>query len=99
MIKPFWNKIIIEVDKPVEEKSKGGIYVPPSAGAELMVEKGTVVAVGPGIRNPQGKLVPTIVAVGDRIVFNPHALQKIKISVDEEYTYIVEHDIIGLIEE
>ena len=55
-IQPLSDNILIQPEA-VEEKTKTGIFLPESAKKEKP-EKGTVIAVGPGKRNKDGKHNP-----------------------------------------
>ena len=50
-----------------EEKTKAGIIIPDTAKEKP--QEGEVVAVGPGARDEAGKLVPTDLKAGDRVLF------------------------------
>lgn len=65
-IKPIRDKILVQ-PKPVDEVSKGGIIIPETA-KDAPVE-GTVIAVGSGILNRDGNVIPLEVSAGDRILY------------------------------
>lgn len=65
-IKPIRDKILVQ-PKPVDEVSKGGIIIPETA-KDAPVE-GTVIAVGSGILNRDGNIIPLEVSAGDRILY------------------------------
>jgi chaperonin GroES len=46
----------------------GGIIIPDTAREKL--QQGRVIAVGPGGRDENGKLIPIDVRIGDRILFS-----------------------------
>ena len=46
--------------------SESGIFV----GEGELKNQANVIAVGPGVRNKNGKLIPTTVKVGDRVMFD-----------------------------
>ena len=54
-VKPLSDRIIIK-PSPAEEKTKGGIFLPDTAKEKPVV--GEVVAVGPGRKSDDGKIVP-----------------------------------------
>lgn len=65
-IRPIRDKILVQ-PKPVDEVSKGGIIIPETA-KDAPVE-GTVIAVGSGILNRDGNIIPLDVSTGDRILY------------------------------
>jgi chaperonin GroES len=59
--------------------------------------EGEVVAVGSGIRDESGKLVPLDVKAGDRVLFSKWAGTEVNIN-GEELLVTKESDIMGIIE-
>lgn len=49
------------------QKTASGIFLPTSATSTPLPEA-TVIAVGPGAPNKEGKVVPTVVKAGDRVL-------------------------------
>ncbi|MDG5497549.1 co-chaperone GroES [Niveispirillum sp. BGYR6] len=76
-----------------EEKTKGGIIIPDTAKEKP--QEGEVVAIGPGARDDQGRLVPLDVTVGDRVLFGKWSGTEIKIN-GEELLVLKESDLIGV---
>ncbi|MBP7337985.1 co-chaperone GroES [Niveispirillum sp.] len=76
-----------------EEKTKGGIIIPDTAKEKP--QEGEVVAVGPGARDDQGRLVALDVKVGDRVLFGKWSGTEIKIN-GEELLVLKESDLIGV---
>ncbi len=95
-IKPFGDHILIE---PIEEKekTKGGILLPETAEKERP-EQGRVIAVGPGKKTEDGKVIPLDVKVGDRVIFTKYGPTEIEID-GKEYLIAKEEDILAIIEE
>lgn len=89
------NKVIIKIDV-VEEKTESGLYIPDTATA--MPETGTVVAVGPGRVAANGQLIPTGIVVGDKVLFERRAAQKVEIE-DEEYLVFLTDHILAIVED
>ncbi len=94
-LKPISDHIIIEPAKE-EEKTKGGILLPHTAGKEKP-EQGTVVAVGPGKTTSSGKVIPMEVKTGDKVIFTKYGPQEIKVK-DKEYLVAGQDDILAIIE-
>ena len=94
-IRPLGDRVVV---KPAEreEVTKSGIYLPDTATKERPQE-GTVLAIGEGRRDDNGKLVPMNVAVGDKVLFAKYSGTEVKID-DVEYLILAEKDILGIIQ-
>lgn len=77
------------------KKSKSGIIIPETVSKERP-EQGTVIAVGEGKMNNDGKVIPLVVKVGDKIVFSKYGPDEIKID-GEEYYILSESNILAVI--
>jgi chaperonin GroES len=77
-----------------EDKSKGGIIIPDTAKEKP--QQGEVVAVGPGGRDENGKLVPMDLKAGDRVLFGKWSGTEVKLD-GEELLIMKESDIMGVI--
>jgi len=78
-----------------EEKTKGGIIIPDTAKEKP--QEGEVIAVGPGARDENGKLVPLDLKAGDRVLFGKWSGSEVKID-GEDLLIMKESDIMGVIE-
>jgi chaperonin GroES len=78
-----------------EERTSGGIIIPDTAKEKPM--EGEVVAIGPGARGDDGKLIALDVKVGDRILFGKWSGTEVKIDGDE-ILIMKETDIMGIVE-
>ncbi len=94
-IKPLSDHILLESIKP-QEKTEGGIFLPDTAEKEKS-EQGVVIAVGPGKKTEDGKLLPVSVAPGQKVLFTKYGPNEIKID-GKEYLIAREDDIIAVIE-
>jgi len=94
-IKPLSDHILIEPIKE-EEKTKAGILLPETAEKEKP-EQGRVIAVGPGKRTEDGKVIPVNVKAGQKILFTKYGPNEIKVD-DKEYLIAKEEDILAIIE-
>ncbi len=94
-IQPLSDNILIQPEA-VEEKTKTGIFLPESAKKEKP-EKGTVIAVGPGKRNKDGKHNPVDVKAGDKVLFTKYGPNEIEIN-GKEYLIAREEDILAVIQ-
>jgi chaperonin GroES len=92
--RPLHDRVVV---RRVEEdtKTKGGIIIPDTAQEKPM--QGEVIAVGPGGRDENGKLIPIDVKNGDVILFGKWSGTEVKID-GTEYLIMKESDIMGIIE-
>ena len=92
-VKPLHDRILV---KRVEEKEtvKGGIIIPDSAKEKP--QEGTVIAVGAGKLDEDGKRIPLEVKAGDKVLFGKYSGNEIKID-DVEHVILREDDILGII--
>jgi len=95
-IRPLSDHILI---KPLKnkERTKSGILLPETAEKEKP-EQGKVIAVGPGKRTEDGKIIPLEVKLGDIVLFAKYGPNEIEIN-DKEYLIAKEEDILGILEE
>ena len=77
------------------KRRKGGIIIPDTAKEKP--QEGEVIAVGPGGRDENGKLIPLDVKAGDRVLFGKWSGTEVKID-GEELLIMKESDIMGVIE-
>ena len=92
--RPLHDRVVVR-RLEAEEKTAGGIIIPDTAKEKPM--EGEVVAVGPGARDEQGKLVTLDVKAGDRILFGKWSGTEVKID-GEDLLIMKESDIMGIIE-
>ncbi len=95
-IRPLADRVVV---KPVdrEEKTRGGIYLPDTASKERPME-GTVLAVGKGRTDDNGKTVSMNVKAGDKVLFAKYSGTEYKVD-DVDYLILSEKDILGIIED
>ncbi len=92
--RPLHDRVVVK-RVAEEERSAGGIIIPDTAKEKPM--QGDVVAVGPGARGEDGKLVALDVKAGDRVLFGKWSGTEVKIDGDE-LLIMKESDIMGVIE-
>lgn len=92
-IQPLGNRVLVKPDE-VEEKTSGGLVLPPSASEDQKPETGTVVKLGIG--KIDGKEVSFEVSVGDRVYFKKYSPDEILIDGDK-YFLLEEEDILAII--
>jgi chaperonin GroES len=76
-----------------EEKTTGGIIIPDTAKEKP--SEGKVIAVGPGAKTEDGKILPMEVKVGDLVLFGKWSGTEVKID-GIEYSIMKESDIMGI---
>ncbi len=92
--KPLHDRVLVKRIEQ-EEKTKGGIIIPDTAKEKP--QEGEVIAVGPGARGDDGKILPLDVKVGDRILFGKWSGSEVKIDGDE-LLIMKESDLLGILE-
>ena len=90
-LQPLADRLVV---KPIEreEVTKGGIVLPDTARERP--QEGKVIAVGPGRKSEDGKLIPMDIKVGDVVVYAKYGGTEIKIE-DEELIILRESDILA----
>lgn len=94
-LKPLGNRVLVQ-RLEAEETVKGGIILPDSAKKKQ--ETARVVAVGPGKKLEDGKVIPVPVKEGDLVLLDKYAGQEVTID-DEEFMILKADDLIAIIEE
>jgi chaperonin GroES len=92
--RPLHDRVVVRRLES-EEKTKGGIIIPDTAKEKP--QEGEIVAVGPGGRDENGKLIPIDVKAGDRVLFGKWSGTEVKID-GEELLIMKESDIMGVLE-
>jgi chaperonin GroES len=91
--RPLHDRVVVKrID--AEAKSKGGIIIPDTAKEKP--QEGEVVAVGPGGRDENGKLIAIDIKAGDRVLFGKWSGTEVKLD-GEELLIMKESDIMGVI--
>lgn len=89
-LRPLDNRVLVHL-KEREEKSSGGIIIPEDA-AQLQTQYAKVIAVGPGKRTSDGKLIGMQVSVGDTIMFKRHY----GVDLGNKHTLLQEDEILAI---
>lgn len=92
--KPLLDRVVLQ---RVEEENRtaGGLIIPDTAKEKP--SQGIVVAVGPGTRDEDGKVVPMTLKEGDRVLFGKWSGTEIKID-GENLLIMKENEILGILE-
>jgi chaperonin GroES len=93
-IRPLHDRVLV---RRLEEETKtaGGIIIPDTAKEKP--SQGKVLAVGPGARGEDGKIVPLDVKKGDKILFGKWSGSEVRVE-GEDLLIMKESDIMGIIE-
>jgi chaperonin GroES len=79
-LQPLGDRLIVEVLEE-EETTTSGIVLPDTAKEKP--QRGKVLAVGPGSRNDEGKIIPMEIAEGDEIIFSKYGGTEVKLGSDD----------------
>jgi chaperonin GroES len=90
--RPLHDRVLV---RRIEEDSKVGSIIIPDTAKEKP-QQGEVIAVGPGARGDDGKVVALDVKKGDKILFGKWSGSEVKID-GEDLLIMKESDILGVI--
>ncbi len=91
--RPLHDRVVVE-RVSAEEKSAGGIIIPDTV--QEKPQQGKIIAVGPGGRDDNGKLIPIDLKVGERVLFGKWSGTEVKID-GHDYLIMKESDIMGVL--
>ena len=91
--RPLHDRVVVKRIE-AEEKSKGGIIIPDTVKEKP--QEGEVVAVGPGGRDENGKLIAMDLKAGDRVLFGKWSGTEVKID-GQDLLIMKESDILGIV--
>ncbi|XP_071722982.1 10 kDa chaperonin, mitochondrial-like [Rutidosis leptorrhynchoides] len=91
---PLFNRVLVEKIVP-PSKTTSGILLPEKT-AKLNSAK--VVAVGPGSRDRDGKIIPVSVKEGDTVLLAEYGGTEVKLG-DKQYHLFRDDDILGTLHE
>lgn len=92
-IKPLFDNVLIR-PLEAEEKTLSGIILPDTAREKPQV--GLVMAAGTGSTNEDGKLIPILVKVGQKVMYKKWGGNEVKVD-NEEWTIVEQKDILAVI--
>jgi chaperonin GroES len=91
--RPLHDRVVVRRIE-ADQKTKGGIIIPDTAKEKP--SEGEVIAVGPGGRDENGKLIPIDLKAGDRVLFGKWSGTEVKID-GTELLIMKESDIMGVL--
>ena len=93
-IKPLFDYVLIKPLK-MDEMTPSGIVLPDSVKEKPQM--GEIMAVGTGTFNDQGKIVPMVVKVGQKVMYKKWGGNEIKVG-SEEWLLIEQKDVMAVVE-
>ena len=95
-IKPLGDRVVVEaMEKDVETFAGGQLVLPDTAKEKP--QQGTILAVGPGRLDDDGKRVPMDVEVGDLVVYAKYSGTTFKTEDGDEVLFIKASDILAVL--
>ncbi|HEU6440804.1 MAG TPA: co-chaperone GroES [Microvirga sp.] len=91
--RPLHDRVVVRRIE-AEEKTAGGIIIPDTAKEKP--QEGEVVAVGPGARDENGKVVALDVKAGDRVLFGKWSGTEVRVD-GQDLLIMKESDIMGIV--
>jgi len=82
-IQPLGSRVLVKPQE-VQEKTPGGLVIPPNASDEKKPSFGKVVKLGKG-KDKDGKILKFDVKIGDMVYFKKYAPEEIEINDEELY--------------
>ncbi|MDA0663639.1 MAG: co-chaperone GroES [Proteobacteria bacterium] len=92
-VRPLQDRVLVQ-PLEAETKTAGGIIIPDTA--QEKPQEGKVIAVGPGKRNEDGKLMPPDVKKGDRVLYGKWSGTEVQID-GKQMMIMSESDIMGIL--
>jgi chaperonin GroES len=94
-LRPLGDRVVIQ-PTPREEMTKSGIVLPDTAKEKP--QEGSVIAVGPGAFDNDGKRIAIDVKVGDKVLFAKYAGTEFKVE-DDELLIVSQKDILAIVKD
>ena len=94
-LKPVNDKIVVKTNSQEEEVTESGILLPDTVDQGKLME-GEVMAVGNGMYSASGTLIPVVVDVGDKILYNKHAQLH---EYDDDLVIMSVNEVLSILEE
>ncbi len=96
MIKPLYDKVVVEVIRDIEQTTASGLIIP--GLAEEKPNEAFVIAVGPGLELDNGVMMIPDVKPGDKVVFAKYQGHEFKDN-GKDYLILAYRDILAIVEE
>lgn len=92
-VQPLGRRVLVKPDE-IEEKTSGGLVLPPSSTSDQKSETGQIVKLGEG--ESKGKKITFDLKVGDRVYFKKYSPDEVEVE-GEKYFIIDVDDILAII--
>jgi chaperonin GroES len=93
-IQPLGNRVVI-LPQELQDKTPGGLVIPPSATEDRRPAFGEVVKLGKG-KDKDGKAIKFDVKVGDSVYFKKYSPEEIEVD-GQEYYILDADDILAIV--
>lgn len=93
-VTPLFDNVLVQ-PLEAETKTASGIILPDTVKEKPQI--GTVKAVGKGKTDNNGKLIPIVIKVGDRVMYKKWGGNEVKMGT-EEWTLISQEDILAIVD-
>jgi chaperonin GroES len=94
-LRPLMDRVVVK-PTPREEMTKSGIVLPDTAKEKP--QEGTILAIGPGGFDADGKRTPMDVKAGQKVLYAKYAGTEFKID-EEELLIVSQKDILAVVED
>src|SRR5687768_15194989 len=94
-LQPLGDRLVVK-PTPREEMTKSGIVLPDTAKEKP--QEGTILAIGPGGFDNEGKRTPMDVKAGQKVLYAKYAGTEFKID-EEELLIVSQKDILAVVED
>jgi chaperonin GroES len=92
-LQPLGDRVVVQ-PTPREEMTKSGLVLPDTAKEKP--QEGSILAVGPGAFDTEGKRVPMDVKVGQKVLYGKYAGTEFKLE-DDELLIVSQKDILAVV--
>ena len=92
-LQPLGDRVVVQPAER-EETTKSGIVIPDTAKEKP--QRGTIIAVGDGRRDEDGKRIPMDVTAGNEVLFAKYSGTEFKLE-DEDLLILSEKDILAIV--
>ena len=94
-LRPLGDRVVVK-PTPREETTKSGIVLPDTAKEKP--QEGTILAIGPGGFDNDGKRIAMDVKVGQKVLYGKYAGTEFKVE-DDELLIVSQKDILAIVED
>lgn len=93
-IKPLFDNVLV---RPLEAETKtaSGIILPDSVKEKPQI--GIIMAIGAGHVTPEGKILPMVVKVGQKVMYKKWGGNEVKIN-NEDWMLVEQKDILAIVD-